>query len=305
MKYYLFCLSLILLCVTAVVLASDVLLLTQNFLVQAQIPQNNSAILGLQKKIIPPYSKGLPIPDLTAKAVLVKDLTTDTILYQKEIHTKLPIASTTKVITALVASEYFKSNSILTVKDGIKVDGAKVGFFEGESLTFRSVLYGMLLNSGNDAAYVIAEDYPGGVLGFISAMNKKAKSLGLKDTHFENPAGFDNPNHYSSAYDLGILTQEALRVSELSKIFATKETQIVSMDKKYTHSLQNLNKLLSTLTGVIGVKTGYTQAAKENLITLVDRGGHRILTVVLGSDDRFGETTNLVEWVYQNYSWTN
>jgi len=163
----------------------------------------------------------------------------------------------------------------------------------------------MLLSSGNDAAYALAENYPGGVLGFVSAMNKKAEQLNLTNTHFDNPAGFDSPQHFSSAKDLATITEEALKNPSLVRIFATKETSIVSLDKKYTHQLANLNKLLSQVKGVLGVKTGFTEGAKENLVTCVSRDGHQILTVVLGSNDRFGESTKLIEWTYENFIWQN
>lgn len=303
MKYYLYSIALILLATILIVAIPIFADSVENSLTALQVPQNNSNVAGVQKYNIPPVSKKLSIPALSARAVLIKDLGTETILYQKDANVQYPIASTTKIMTALVASEYFKPNSILTVKDGAGISGAKVGLVRGENLSFRSMLYGMLLPSGNDAAFAIAENYPGGVLGFVSAMNKKAGDLNLANTHFDNPAGFDSPKHFSSARDLGVITEEALKNYRLARIFATKETNIVSLDKKYNHQLANLNKLLSQVKGVLGVKTGYTEEAKENLVTFVDRDGHQILTVVLGSDDRFGESTKLIEWVYQNFTW--
>jgi len=269
------------------------------------VPQNSSQVAGIQKYYRSPQSKGMPVPDLTSRATFIKDLTTDNVLYQKNAGNSLPIASTTKIMTAIVASEYYKSNSPLTVKDGYKVDGAKVGVVGGEVLSFRSLLYGMLLNSGNDAAYVIAENYPGGVSNFVLSMNQKAGFLGLENTYFDNPAGFDSPNHFSSAKDLTRITEEALKDPQLVRIFATKDTEVTSLDKKNRHGLHNLNKLLSQVRGVLGVKTGYTAAAKENLVTLVERDEIRILVVVLGSDDRFGESTDLIEWSYNNFSWVD
>ncbi len=303
MKYYFYSALLILVAVTLITTLPFIVQKTENHFVSLQIPQNNSAVAGIQKYNLSPISKNIPVPHLTARAILAKDLTTGIMFYQKDLSVSYPIASTTKIMTALVASEYFKPNSVLKVMTAANVGGSKVGLINGEDLSFRSLLYGMLLNSGNDAAFALAENYPGGVLGFISAMNKKAMELNLKNTHFDNPAGFDSPNHYSSAKDLAIITEEALKNSELSKIFATKQTSIFSLDKKYTHPLSNLNKLLSQVKGVLGVKTGFTEEAKENLVTYVDRDGHQILTVVLGSDDRFGETTKLIEWVYDNFIW--
>lgn len=303
MKYYIYSASLIIVAVVLVLTIPFLLDSADTFLMSLQIPQNNSQVAGIQKYNIPPVSKSKPLPVFVARAVLIKDLVTDTILYQQDANVSLPIASTTKIMTSLVASEYFKQNSVLTVGKSANIPGSRVGLFNGENLSFRSLLYGMLLNSGNDAAFTIAENYPGGVLGFVSAMNKKVTELNLRNTQFDNPAGFDSPNHYSSAADLAKITEEALKNYQLSRIFATKNTNIVSLDKKYTHQLFNLNKLLSDVSGVLGVKTGTTEAAKENLVTLVERNNHRVLLVILGSNNRFGETTKLIDWVYSNFTW--
>ena len=270
-----------------------------------EVPQKSfieQPVLGIKKINLPPASKDLPLPLLTSKSVLVEDLDTGTYLYQKDAAQRLPIASTTKIMTALVASEYFQQNSVLTVINSF-IPGSTVGLQAGEALTFRALLYGLLLNSGNDAAFALADNYPGGVLGFVSAMNKKAQQLELNNTHFDNPVGFDSPNHYSSAYDLVKMTKVALKNDNLARIFATKQIEILSIDQKYTHKLVNLNRLLTDIPGILGVKTGKTDLAKENFVGLVERDGHKVLTVVLGSDDRFGETTKLINWTFQNFSW--
>ena len=304
MRYYFYCAVLILLAITITTVFPFLVDSMDSLLISLQIPQNNSQVAGIQKYNIPPISRNLPLPNFAARAVLIKDLATNTTLYQKDSSVSFPIASTTKIMTALVASEYFKQNSVLTVESSANTPGSKVGLTAGENLTFRSLLYGLLLNSGNDAAYAIAENYPGGVLSFVSAMNKKVLELNLKNTHFDNPAGFDSPYHFSSAADLSKITEEALKNTTLTRIFATKETNIVSLNKKYTHQLINLNKLLSQINGVLGVKTGTTREAKENLVTLIERNGYRVLLVVLGSDDRFGETTRLIDWTYTNFTWS-
>lgn len=303
MKYHFYSIGLILSAILIVSAAPLFLESADEFLASLEIPQNNSQVAGIQKYNIPPFSNGKPLPDFASRSVLIKDLSTDSILFQKDANIPFPIASTTKIMTSLVASEYFKQNSPLTVGSSANISGSRVGLLSGENLSFRSLLYGMLLNSGNDAAFAIAENYPGGVEGFVAAMNQKAIDLGLRNTSFDNPAGFDSPNHYSSAADLAKITEEALKNYQLARIFATKNTNIVSLDKKYTHQLLNLNKLLNDVSGVLGVKTGTTEAAKENLVTLVERGGHRVLLVVLGSDNRFSETTKLIDWVYANFTW--
>ncbi|OGE15468.1 hypothetical protein A3F00_04975 [Candidatus Daviesbacteria bacterium RIFCSPHIGHO2_12_FULL_37_11] len=305
MKNYLLAAGLITISILMVILLPPLFDTGENLLVttQIEVPENSSETLGLQKYVYPPVNSGFPIPGFSARSVLIKDLTTDTLLFQKDANISFPIASTTKIMTALVANEYFRPNSILTASSSASIGGAKIGLTYGEKLNFRSLLYGMLLNSGNDAAFAIAENYPGGVAQFVKAMNKKALNLNLSSTHFDNPAGFDSPSHYSSAMDLSKITEEALKNPDLAKIFATKETQVSSIDKQQKHKLVNLNKLLTSVSGILGVKTGYTDAAKENLVGLVERNGHKVLTVVLGSDDRFGETEKLVEWAYSNFVW--
>lgn len=289
--------------ITIPIFLSTIVDFSQEFLVFREIPSNSSQIAGIQKYNIPPISSGVVAPTVSAKALLIKDLATDTILLQKDANLPLPIASTTKIMTALVAEKYFKQGDILTVSKNSLAGGSSAGLNLGETLSFRSLLYGMLLNSGNDAAYTIADNYPGGFASFVADMNKEAENLGLKDTHFDNPAGFDSPNHFSSAANMAVISQVALKQADLAKIFATKETDILSLDKKYGHHLINLNKLLSSVSGVLGIKTGTTDLAKENLVTLVERNNHRVLIVLFGSNDRFGEATELINWVYNNFTW--
>ncbi len=267
-----------------------------------KIQENQKDVAGISKTIQPPKSNSLPVPYVTANAILIKDIAFDSLLYVKDPDKKVPIASTTKIMTALVASEFFKPADVLKVKDTSLVSGSSMGLKLGEEMTFRSLLYGMLLNSGNDAAYTIADNYPGGKEVFIVAMNAKAQSLGLLNTHFVNPAGFDDNNHYSSANDLAIIAEVAILNSQFARIVSTKDTVVFSIDKRSEHSLKNLNKLLN-LPGVLGIKTGTTPIAKENLVALVERDGKKILTVVLGSDDRFTETEKLIDWTYSNFTW--
>ncbi len=260
-------------------------------------------ISGVQKQAPPPpKDQRIPPPVLTAVAALVEDLDTHDILFSKNPDKRLPIASTTKIMTALVASKHYSQEDILTVPPAATVSGSLMGIKVGEQLTFRSLLYGMLLNSGNDAAFALAGDYPGGVEAFVGAMNEEARKLNLQNTSFDNPAGFDSPNHYSSASDLAKITEIALENIQLSKVFDSKEMVVTSVDKTQVYYLKNLNILLGQ-NGVMGVKTGYTPDAKENFVGLVSRSGHRLLTVVLGSEDRFGETEKLMDWSYQNFIW--
>lgn len=246
--------------------------------------------------------KGVKPPEFSGLAVLVQDWETGTILDSKNIHTRLSPASTTKLMTALVGVSSYQLGDILSVRPGDLVSGSSMGLHVGETVTFRGLLYGMLLNSGNDAAFAIASNYPGGVNAFIGAMNQKARQLNLADTNFLNPAGFDGNGHYSSAFDLAKIAHEVVNNGQLAKIVATKETSVLAMDRSKEHFLHNLNQLLDE-PGVIGIKTGFTEKSGENLIGLVERNNHKVLTVVLGSKDRFGETKRLMDWVYSNFVW--
>lgn len=283
--------------------------LAQTSLTAANLPNGSqinpialSQIAGIQKVNITPINKGILSPDFSASSVLAQDLDTGFVFFTKDPHKRVPIASTTKIMAALVGVEYFKANDVLVAKNLPAVAGSSMNLQVGEQVSFRGLLYGMLLNSGNDAAFTIAANYPGGVSGFVAAMNKKAEEMGLKNTSFENPAGFDSPTHFSSAFDLSVIAQKAMEDYQIARVVSTKETSITSVDKVTIHHLKNLNKLLDT-PGVLGIKTGFTPQAKENLIGLIEKDGRKTLTIVLGSDDRFGETKKLMDWSFVNFSW--
>lgn len=260
-------------------------------------PQN---VAGVSKSNIP-QSRGIKAPELSAAAVIAQDTETGFVFFAKDPNKRVPIASTTKIMTALVAAEHYQGGQILTVPNDLP-GGSSMGLKVGEQLSFRSLLYGLLLNSGNDAAYSLAVNYLGGFEGFVLAMNEKAKELGLINTHFDNPAGFDGPNHFSSASDLAKIAIEAYKNYQIARVVATKNTTVSSTDKAVIHSLHNLNRLLD-IPGVVGFKTGYTAVAKENLVTLMEKDDTKILTVVLGSDDRFGETKTLLDWINGSFTW--
>lgn len=247
-------------------------------------------------------SANMQPPVVSAVSAIVYDLETDKILFEKNIHNKLAPASTTKIMTAIIASEHFENADLLTVPQQALVGGSSMGLSAGERLTFRSLLYGMMLNSGNDAAFTIAMNYPEGFDAFVAKMNSKVEELGLKDTHFDNPAGFDSSTHYTSAFDLLQIGKEAIKNVRLGRVFSTKETSVTSIDKSNIHALKNLNKLLDQ-DGVVGIKTGTTEMAGESFVGLVEKNGHTILTVMLNSHDRFGETKSLIDWVFTNFNW--
>ncbi|KKP47761.1 MAG: hypothetical protein UR39_C0003G0163 [Candidatus Woesebacteria bacterium GW2011_GWA1_33_30] len=243
-------------------------------------------------------------PILSAQSVMAVDLDSGVTLYEKDPNKTLLPASTTKIVTALVSLDSYNLDRVLKVGKA-NVVGQKMGLVSGEQLLFPDLLNGLLIYSANDAAEVLASSHPGGRELFIALMNKKVKDLGLNNTHFSNPTGLDNGAQYVTARDLIVVSKYAMKNPIFAKIVGIKEITVKSVDGKITHKLTNVNKLLGSVEGVLGVKTGWTENARENLVTEVSRNGKRVMIVVLGSSDRFGETTELIDWIYNNYSWEN
>jgi len=251
---------------------------------------------------IPMLKDGAKYPTLSAQSVMAVDLVSGVTLYEKDPNKALLPASTAKIVTALVALDTYELNQVLRVGK-VRVEGQKMGLVAGEELTFVDLLNGLLIYSANDAAEVLASNHPGGRELFISLMNKKVIDLGLSNTHFSNPVGLDNGAQYTTTRDLIVVSKYAMKNPVFAEIVGTKEKIVKSVDGRLTHKLTNLNKLLGSVEGVLGVKTGWTENARENLVTEVDRSGKKIMIVVLGSSDRFGETSELINWIFENYSW--
>ena len=251
---------------------------------------------------IPKLSEQDSFPIISAQAALAVDLDSMISLYEKNPDMHLLPASTTKIITALVAMDFYPDEAILTV-DGLKIPGQSMGLVRGEKITAKNLLEGLLIYSANDAAEVLAENYLGGRDAFIEAMNRKARELNLTNSHFENPTGFDNGSHYSTARDLTRVSLLAMAKPRFANIVKTKEQLVTSVDGKVKHRLISTNKLLSEVPGVLGVKTGWTEEARENLVTYIEKDGHKIIIALLGSQDRFGETKELIDWIFKSYSW--
>jgi D-alanyl-D-alanine carboxypeptidase len=243
-------------------------------------------------------------PELSAKSVYAVDMDSHMVLFSKNPDLKVLPASTTKIVTALVALDYYYPEMVLTVGN-MQVEGQTMGLVEGEEITFEDLLYGLLIFSANDAAEVMAQNYPGGRDLFVSAMNIKAGKLGLANTHFTNPTGFDGESQYSTARDLVAVSSYALKDDFFKRVVATTEWEAKSIDGNIVHQLVNINELIGEVDGVLGVKTGWTQNAQENLVTYVFRDGRKIMIALLGSQDRFGETRQLIDWIFASYTWGN
>lgn len=243
-----------------------------------------------------------PGSEISAYGVVVQDVDSAVFLYKRNENEPLPPASTTKILTALVALDAYSLDDILTVKTATN-DGQIIGLISGERLTAENLLYGMLIASGNDAAWTLAENYPGGVEKFVVAMNKKAKELHLNNSFFVNPVGYDDPNQKMTALDLVRLAAVALSNKTVAKMVAIPEITISDVTHTYFYPLKNINQLLGKIPGVGGIKTGWTEEAGENLVTIVERDGHRVIIAMLHSRDRFGETAKLIDWTFNSYRW--
>ena len=241
-------------------------------------------------------------PILSGQAALVVDISSGVSLYEKDPDKRLLPASTTKIITALVALDNYSLGDILKVGQ-IKIDGQKMGLRYSEEISVENLLYGLLIYSANDAAEVLAQGYMGGRETFVDEMNQKAKDLHLENSLFSNPSGLDGNEHFTTARDLLTVSEYAMKNPEFAKIVSTKEKTIKSVDGKISHKLVNINELLGKVEGVLGVKTGWTENARENLVTYIERDSHKVMLVLLGSQDRFGETKELIDWIFNNYSW--
>ena len=248
------------------------------------------------EKVVIPVSQNLPPPVVSAKNIFIIDQASQTVLLQKSADQSVFPASTTKMMTALVTLDNFSLDQAITVTRSYPI-GQYVGFKPGETLTVEQLLYALLVQSGNDAAEILAENLPAGRRGFIDLMNAKADALNLVHTRFANPTGIDEPGHYSSAADLARLASAALKNPEFARIVSTENTIVAS------YVLTNVNQLLGKIPGVLGVKTGFTDGAGQSLVTLVNRDNHPVIMVVLGSLDRFGDSEKLINWVYANFHW--
>lgn len=247
-----------------------------------------------------PYLKLPYFPTVTAESIYLVDLPSFTPIFNRNENLKMFPASTTKVLTALVAYDLYKPDQVITVKKTID-EGQVMGLVIGEKITFENLLYGMLVYSGNDAAYVLADNF--GYDKFIDLMNAKAKSLGMKNSQFVNPNGLDSGQQYTTAFDLALAARELLKNPYLAKIVSTKEITISDIDFKYFHRLESVNKLLGEIQGLGGLKTGYTENAGENLVSFYKKNGHQFVIVILKSLDRFNDTTNIIKWIDEDVAY--
>lgn len=234
---------------------------------------------------------------VSAQSYIVMDAQTGRVLSEKRADERSLIASTTKIMTALVICEQCNVLDRMRIpKEAVGIEGSSMYLQEGEILTIQELLYGLMLHSGNDAAVALAIYCGGTVEGFAELMNDKARLLGMTGTHFENPNGLDSPGHYSTARDMAILTAYAMENPIFAKTVSTKTVTVGN------RSLRNHNRLLWQVEGAEGVKTGYTKAAGRILVSSTTRQGRRLIVVTMDDPNDWKDHAALVEDGFSGYS---
>ncbi len=241
----------------------------------------------------------------SAKAMCVLDKDSKRVLYSKNSSEKLPMASTTKVMTAITVLENCSDlEQVITIDDkAVGIEGTSIYLRKGEQISVMDLLYGLMLRSGNDSATALAYHVAGGVDKFAKLMNELAAKIGATNSHFANPHGLDNPEHYTTAYDLALIAGYALGNPNFKKIVSTKSHIIPATNMSDKRYLTNKNRLLSSLDGCCGVKTGFTSKAGRCLVSACERNGHTIVTVVLNCGPMFEESADLIDLGFEEYTY--
>ncbi len=243
-------------------------------------------------------------PRLTARSALLLDQATGRILYSKNAHEKLPMASTTKIMTAILALESGRMSEVVRVSErAVRIGGSSVYLEVGEEKTLEELVWGLLLRSGNDAAVAIAEHLSGSTEKFAGEMTRRAAQLGAIQTKFTNPHGLHQEGHYTTAYDLALLAAHAMTLPKFREIAATREKQISWHDRPGGRLLRNQNKLLVMYEGAEGIKTGWTTPAGRCFAGATVRTGWRLVGVVLNAPQMWEDTIRLFDFGYQYYRW--
>lgn len=232
----------------------------------------------------------------SATSAILMDVDSGRVLYQQNADAKMLIASTTKILTALVAiREGNLSDMVKVSREAAYTEGSSMYLVEGEELTLETLLYGLMLCSGNDAAVAIAEHVGGSVEDFVKQMNRTARELGMEHSSFANPNGLDDEKHYSTARDMAVLACAAVENATLVRIASTRSITIGG------RTMSNHNKLLSLMDGCIGLKTGYTRAAGRTLVSCAERNGQRLVAVTLQDGNDWSDHQSLLEYGFTHW----
>jgi len=240
---------------------------------------------------------------ISAKSAILIDGASGRVLYEHNAYEKLPMASTTKIMTGLLACESGKlSENVKTSAFASGTEGSSLWLKIGEKQTLENLTYGLMLKSGNDAAVAIAEYLGGSIDAFALLMNKKAREIGAKNTSFENPHGLDSSMHYTTAYDLALIAKEAMNNKKFREIVSTKTYSIPMKGEKWDRALKNHNKLLWRYDGCNGVKTGYTKISGRCLVSSAERNGELLICVTLNAPDDWNDHEKLLNDGFSNYT---
>ena len=249
--------------------------------------------------ILPVFSvrAGAETPSVSAVSAVLIEAETGTVLYEKNAHERRAMASTTKIMTALLTIEAGDLDSEFTVDSyAIMIEGTSMGLKEGDRVSRRDLLYGILLPSGNDAANAVAVSVSGSIGAFVEKMNEKAEELGLADTHFVTPSGLDADGHYTTASDLAALTAYAMKNETFREIVSCSSKEVEFGNPPYARTLYNSNKMLTRYEGACGVKTGFTDNARRCLVSAAERDGVMLIAVTLNAGDDWNDHTKMLDY---------
>ncbi len=249
---------------------------------------------------LPSFAEEAPSVSVSAEGAVLIDATHGAVLYEKNADAVLPMASTTKIMTALTALSAMDPQTRITVsQEAIGVEGSSIYLVEGEILTLEELLYALLLESANDAAVAIAIAIDGSVEAFADRMNRMARDLGLKNTHFENPHGLDGETHRTTAHELAIITKKAMENQLFCTMIATRKKTITHPAEGQERLLCNHNRLLSSYEGAIGVKTGYTKKSGRCLVSAAERDGIRLIAVTLNAPNDWQDHEAMLNYGFE------
>lgn len=271
-----------------------------------EIDNENIDIDEIQKEVIE-TSTNVEDLKLDSRIGLIYDRASGRVLYEKNGNKQTPMASTTKIMTAIVVLENAKLNEVVKIDSkAAGTGGSRLGLKKNDKITVNDLLYGLMLRSGNDAAVALANYVSGSIEGFADMMNKKAEEMGLKNSHFIVPHGLDNEGHYTTAFELAKMADYALKIDKFKEIVSTKTTTIYI--NNYPKAINNTNQLLGSVSGVYGVKTGFTNGAGRCLVSACKRDDLDIITVVIGANttkERTSDTIKLIQYADQKFGIIN
>lgn len=237
---------------------------------------------------------------VSAKSAVVVCADTLEVVYSKNMNEKLPMASTTKIMTSILALEYGASEDYITVTDEmVKIEGTSMGLRGGDSVSLKTLVKGMLLASGNDSANSVACIVGGNIPDFVSMMNAKAKEIGMNSTSFETPSGLDGENHYSTAYDMALLGAYAINNPEFRSICSSAKEVVYYGNPPYRRTMSNHNKLLSYCDGAFGIKTGFTKRSGRCLVSAVERDGKTLVAVTLNDPNDWDDHMKMYDYSFK------